>query len=75
MEIEWAGTSATLQEVLERLAARFPRLATDCLDVRDEGCAVGAHCVLQVRDAFTRDTGLKVGDGERILLLSADAGG
>lgn len=38
-------------------------------------CQLAEHCLLQVRDVFTRDATGSVSDGERIMLLSADAGG
>lgn len=38
-------------------------------------CQLAEHCLMQVRDVFTREVTDRVADGERILLLSADAGG
>ncbi|MFO0820902.1 MAG: hypothetical protein U1A77_23350 [Pirellulales bacterium] len=38
-------------------------------------CRLAEHCLMQVRDVFTREVTERVADGERILLLSADAGG
>ena len=40
VEVELAGASATVDEILQRLAARFPSLSTDCVDVRDDRCEV-----------------------------------
>jgi molybdopterin converting factor small subunit len=76
-----AGTAAvelavdgplTLAEVLERIASRFPRVASECLC----GNRLRSGYVANVDGArFLSDPDTELPDGSVLLILSADAGG
>lgn len=61
-----------LGDLLLALARRFPSLATDCFagDRLREGYAANLN-----GDQFVTDSATPLGDGDCVLILSADAGG
>lgn len=64
--------SVSLQELLHLLADRFPTLAEDCLDAG----RLAASCTANVNgEQFLREPQARLHDGDRLLLMSADAGG
>jgi sulfur-carrier protein len=64
--------AARLGEALAALAARFPELARDCFD----GGALRPGIIANINGRrFVRDPATPLADGDRLLLMSADAGG
>jgi molybdopterin converting factor small subunit len=65
---------ATITDVLRALAEAVPALVGPVLTLEKNRLAAGHACNLNGHD-FVRDLGTRVVDGDRILILSADAGG
>lgn len=67
----------TLRRVLDELARRFPPLAASCFEPAEENRSwrLSPHTLAQIQDVFTRDPDAPLADDDRVLLLSADAGG
>ena len=69
---ETTAAGSRLGEVLADLAGRFPQLASDCFS---QG-RFQAGCLASINgDRFITDLGATLQPGDRLLLLSADAGG
>lgn len=70
--IGFAGDAVTFAYVLQKLAARFPALATDCLsgDGLRDGYAANLGGMKFVRGPEDR-----LSAGDTLLIFSADAGG
>lgn len=63
---------ASLGDVLEALATRYPQLAADCIDRR----RLRAGYIANLRgERFVSDPETPLGDGDSLLLMSLDAGG
>ena len=65
---------ATLAQVLSALALKLPALVGPVLTEAGDGLAAGNVCNLNGRD-FVRDTRRPVAPGDRLLIMSSDAGG
>jgi molybdopterin-guanine dinucleotide biosynthesis protein A len=65
---------ADLAKVLSMLADRLPALIGSVIAPDRQGLVAGQACNLNGRD-FVRDFGTKLNAGDRIFILSADAGG
>ena len=62
----------SLGMVLEELTARFPGLACDCIDAGE----LQAGFLASIDgDRFISDPSSSIAEGNRVLILSADAGG
>lgn len=66
--------SATLAQVLSELARRLPALVGPVITAAGDGLTAGNVCNLNGRD-FVRDTSRPVVPGDRLLIMSSDAGG
>ena len=66
--------SATLAHVWSALARKLPVLVGPVLTEAADGLTAGHVCNLNGRD-FVRDGGRRVAPGDRVLLMSSDAGG
>jgi len=70
--VELDAATASLGDVLESLAVRFPELAAACFD----GRRLKSGYVANVDGKqFLRDPEARLSDGDCLLILSADAGG
>lgn len=65
---------ATLAWVLSALALKLPALVGPVITAEGDGLTAGHVCNLNGRD-FVRDTGRPVQPGDRLLIMSSDAGG
>jgi molybdopterin-guanine dinucleotide biosynthesis protein A/molybdopterin converting factor small subunit len=65
---------ATLKDVFSSLAERLPILEGRVVDRQNKTLAGGYACNINGL-AFVRDDAIKIGSGDRILILAADAGG
>ena len=65
---------ATLARVLSALAVRLPALVGPVINTAGDGLTAGHVCNLNGRD-FVRDTRRPVEPGDRLLIMSSDAGG
>ncbi len=67
-----SATGVTLGEILQDLAARFPALGETCF----HGSLLKPGFVANLRgDRFVSDPNTVLQDGDKLLLLSMDAGG
>jgi molybdopterin converting factor small subunit len=66
------GDQVALGEVLARLAEQYPDFAADC--IRSNRLAPGYVANLR-GERFVSDPATILGDGDALLILSADAGG
>ncbi len=65
---------ATLAQVLSALALELPALVGPVITETRDGLTAGHVCNLNGRD-FVRDTGRPVAPGDRLVIMSSDAGG
>jgi molybdopterin-guanine dinucleotide biosynthesis protein A len=65
---------ATLKDVFSSLAERLPILEGRVVDRENKTLAGGYACNINGL-AFVRDSAIRIGSGDRILILAADAGG
>ena len=65
---------ATLAQVLSALALRLPALVGPVINTAGDDLTAGHVCNLNGRD-FVRDTSRPVEPGDRLLIMSSDAGG
>jgi hypothetical protein len=65
---------ATLSRVLASLAEKMPMLVGRVITLEKTRLAAGFACNINGL-AFVRDPGARIASGDRILILSADAGG
>ena len=65
---------ATLAQVLSALALKLPVLVGPVITTAGDGLTAGHVCNLNGRD-FVRDTNRPVEPGDRVLIMSSDAGG
>ena len=65
---------ATLAQVLSTLALKLPALVGPVITTAGDGLTAGHVCNLNGRD-FVRDTSRPVAPGDRLLIMSGDAGG
>ncbi len=66
--------SATLAQVLSALALKLPALVGPVITKAGDGLTAGHVCNLNGHD-FVRDTSRPVASGDRLLIMSGDAGG
>ena len=66
--------AATLAQVLSALALKLPVLVGPVITTAGDGLTAGHVCNLNGRD-FVRDTNRPVEPGDRVLIMSSDAGG
>lgn len=66
--------NATLAHVFRALAERLPTLVGSVIAAEKDNLAIGHACNINGRD-FVRSPSTKVNPGDRIFILSADAGG
>ena len=71
-ELEFPGKQIELREMLRQLADMHPGLRDEC--IRDGVLAAGYTANLG-GECFLSDPGYILGDGDVLLILSADAGG
>ena len=64
--------SRTIGDALQALARRYPRLAESCFDAHG---LKAAYTMNLNGDRFVTDLATPLADGDRLLVLSADAGG
>ncbi len=72
VDLEFPDDQTSLGEVLTALVRMFPNLAGEC--ILEAGLASG-YTANRDGEAFVRDVGAKILDGQSLLIMSADAGG
>ncbi len=72
IELEFDEPGVSVADVIRRLGKQFPKLADDCIT----GSALRDGYIANINgQIFLRDGKQRLYDGDRLLLLSADAGG